>query len=69
VGHAGRGARRIRQLARYRRGLEPREPSRFGLSKSVLDYVGRDVGMPPGVSDVEAAIDRLSGAAELIRHE
>lgn len=40
-----------------------------GRSKSVLDYVGRDVGMPPGVSDVEAAIDRLSGAAELIRHK
>ena len=33
-----------------------------GVSKSVLDYVGRDAGMPAGVSDVEAAIDRLSGA-------
>ncbi len=33
-----------------------------GLSKSVLDYVGRDAGMPPGVSGVEAEIDRLSGA-------
>ena len=33
-----------------------------GVSKSVLDYVGREVGMPPGVSDVEVAIDRLSGA-------
>lgn len=39
-----------------------------GLSKSVLDYMGRDVAMPPGVSDVEAAIDRLSGAAKFIRH-
>lgn len=37
-----------------------------GLSKSVLDYVGRGVGMPPGVSDVEAAIDRLSGASKWI---
>lgn len=37
-----------------------------GLSKSVLDYVGRKVGMPPGVSDVEDAIDRLSGASEWI---
>lgn len=33
-----------------------------GVSKSVLDYVGRDSGMPPGVSDVEAAVDRLLGA-------
>ncbi len=32
-----------------------------GRFKSVLDYVGRSAGMPPGVSDVEAAIDRLSG--------
>jgi hypothetical protein len=39
-----------------------------GLSKSVLDYVGRRVGMPPGVSDVEDAIDRLSGASKLIRN-
>jgi uncharacterized protein DUF6438 len=37
-----------------------------GLSKSVLDYVGRDVGMPSAVSDVEAAIDRLSGASKWI---
>jgi hypothetical protein len=29
-----------------------------GVSKSVLDYVGREAGMPPGVSDVEVAIDR-----------
>ena len=35
-----------------------------GLSKSVLDYVGRDAGMPPGVSDVQAAIDQLSGVAK-----
>jgi hypothetical protein len=40
-----------------------------GLSKSVLDYAGRNVGMPPGVSDVEAAIDRLSGADRLIRQK
>jgi hypothetical protein len=38
-----------------------------GVSKSVLDYVGREVGMPAGVSDVEAAIDRLSGASNWIR--
>jgi hypothetical protein len=37
-----------------------------GVSKSVLDYVGRDAGMPAGVSDVEAAIDRLSGASHWI---
>ena len=37
-----------------------------GQSKSVLDYVGRNVGMPPGVSDVEAAIDRLSGASKWV---
>jgi hypothetical protein len=37
-----------------------------GLSKSVLDYVGQAAGMPPGVSVVEAAIDRLSGASNSI---
>jgi hypothetical protein len=37
-----------------------------GVSKSVLDYVGRDAGMPAGVSDVEAAIDRLSGASHWV---
>jgi hypothetical protein len=37
-----------------------------GVSKSVLDYVGRDAGMPARVSDVEAAIDRLSGASNWI---
>lgn len=37
-----------------------------GRSKSVLDYVGKDVGMPASVSDVEAAIDRLSGASKWI---
>lgn len=37
-----------------------------GVSKSVLDYVGREVGMPVGVSEVEAAIDRLSGASQWI---
>ena len=40
-----------------------------GQSKSVLDYLGRDLGMPPAVSEVEEAIDRLSGASELIRHQ
>jgi hypothetical protein len=39
-----------------------------GMSKSVLDYVGRSVGMPPTVSDVEAAIDRLSGVYEWVGH-
>lgn len=33
-----------------------------GVSKSVTDYAGRYVGMPQSVSDVEAAIDQLSGA-------
>ena len=37
-----------------------------GVSKSVLDYVGQTVGMPPSVSDVEAAIDRLSGTSKWI---
>jgi Domain of unknown function (DUF6438) len=38
-----------------------------GLYKSVLNYVGRDAGMPANVSDVEAAIDRLSRASKWIR--
>jgi uncharacterized protein DUF6438 len=37
-----------------------------GVSKSVLDYAGRKVGMPPSVSDVEDAIDHLSGADKWI---
>lgn len=37
-----------------------------GLSKSVLDYVGQTVGMPPTVSDVEAAIDLLSGTSKWV---
>jgi hypothetical protein len=37
-----------------------------GMSKSVLDYVGQSVGMPPTVSDLEAAIDRLSGASKWV---
>jgi hypothetical protein len=37
-----------------------------GASKSILDYVGRSVGMPSAVSDVETAIDRLSGAYKWI---
>lgn len=40
-----------------------------GMSKSVLDYVGRNAGMPSGVSDVENAIDRLSGASKWIGHK
>lgn len=40
-----------------------------GLSKSVLDYVGRGTGMPPSVSDVEAAIDQLSGASKWVRRK
>ena len=40
-----------------------------GQSKSVLDYLGRRLGMPPAVSEVEEAIDRVSGASELIRHQ
>ncbi len=40
-----------------------------GVSKSVLDYVGRAAGMPPDVSDVEAAIDLLSGASNWIRRK
>jgi hypothetical protein len=37
-----------------------------GHSKSVLDYVGRDAGMPQAVSDVEGAIDQLSGVSKWI---
>ena len=37
-----------------------------GMSKSVLDYVGQSVGMPSTVSDLEAAIDRLSGASKWV---
>ena len=40
-----------------------------GVSKSVLDYVGREAGMPPGVSDVEVAIDRLLGAYRWIERK
>jgi len=39
------------------------------MSKSVLDYVGREAGMPRGVSDVELAIDRLSGASNWIKRK
>lgn len=37
-----------------------------GVSKSVPDYVGKSAGMPPTVSDVEAAIDRLSGVCKWV---
>jgi hypothetical protein len=37
-----------------------------GVSKSVLDYAGQQVGMPSTVSDVEAAIDRVSGASKWV---
>ena len=37
-----------------------------GVSKSVLDYAGQRVGMPATVLDVEAAIDRLSGASKWV---
>jgi len=40
-----------------------------GVSKSLLDYVGREAGMPPRVSDVEAAIDQLSGASNWVRRK
>lgn len=40
-----------------------------GRSKSVLDYLGRRLGMPSGVSDVEEAIDRLSGASKLTQQK
>jgi hypothetical protein len=40
-----------------------------GVFKSVLDYVGREAGMPPGVSDVEVAIDRLLGAYRWIERK
>jgi hypothetical protein len=31
-----------------------------------LDHVGQSVGMPSTVSDVEAAVDRLSGASKWV---
>jgi Domain of unknown function (DUF6438) len=37
-----------------------------GVSKSVLDYEGQRVGMPSTVSDVEAAIDLLSGVQKWV---
>jgi hypothetical protein len=37
-----------------------------GVSKSVSDYAGQSVGMPATVSDLEAAIDRLSGASKWV---
>lgn len=40
-----------------------------GVSKSVLDYVGQSVGMPSSVSDLEAAIDRISGASKWVGHK
>jgi hypothetical protein len=40
-----------------------------GMSKSVLDYMGKEAGMPRGVSDVELAIDRLSGASDWIKRK
>jgi hypothetical protein len=39
------------------------------MSKSVLDYVGTEAGMPRGVSDVELAIDQLSGASNWIKRK
>jgi hypothetical protein len=38
-----------------------------GLSKSVMDYVGQEDGMPPAVTKLEATIERLSGASKLVR--
>jgi hypothetical protein len=40
-----------------------------GMSKSVLDYAGIEAGMPRGVSDVELAIDRFSGASNWIKRK
>jgi Domain of unknown function (DUF6438) len=40
-----------------------------GMSKSVLDYAGGEAGMPRGVSDVELAIDRLSGASNWLKRK
>lgn len=40
-----------------------------GLHKSVLDYAGRRAGMPSTVSDVETAIDHLSGASKWVGRE
>lgn len=40
-----------------------------GVTKSVLDYAGQKVGMPPSVSDVEGAIDQISGAYKWLGRE
>jgi hypothetical protein len=40
-----------------------------GISKSVVDYVGPSVGMPSTVTELEAAIDRLSGAYKWVGHK
>jgi hypothetical protein len=37
-----------------------------GNAKWILNYQGWDIGMPKGVSEVEAAIDRLSGAMQWV---
>jgi Domain of unknown function (DUF6438) len=39
-----------------------------GESKSVFDYVGQSAGMPSTVTDLEAAIDRVSGADKWVGH-
>jgi Domain of unknown function (DUF6438) len=40
-----------------------------GVSKTVVDYAGKSVGMPLSVSAVEAAIDVLSGASKWVGHK
>ena len=39
-----------------------------GTTKSVVDYVGSEVGMPQSVTDLEQAIDRAAGTKKWIRN-
>jgi hypothetical protein len=38
-----------------------------GRTKTVLDYVGREIGMPQAVTDLEDAIDRMAGTAKWVK--
>ncbi len=39
-----------------------------GQTKSVIDYVGREVGMPASVTELEDEIDRVAETAQRIGH-
>ena len=37
-----------------------------GLSKTVIDYVGREAGMPKSVTDIQDSIDKIAGTSTWI---